>query len=1086
MGSTTIEIALTWQPVGADDYVVERSESCDFSNPSTYTVSGAVNAYGDTGKQPTDRRRFDSPWVLQPGVTYNYRVRAEFAGGSEMISNCISGQLTSGPERGVEGDLYADIVLGQPDFGQNDFRKSTDAATQWAGGVLIDRTHTPNRMYVADTNHNRVLGFDHTGLCAGSGPPCSVDADCPGGSACRPDPALRPQVVLGQPSFIDHGACNGDGTAQLYPERAPASRTSLCLMYPLQISVGETIFASMMAIDSQGALYVPDIFNHRVLKYDDPLATDGVANDVWGQADFTGNSCNRGDHPTADTLCLAGTARHAGVAIDNRDNLWVADADNARVLRFPRNGASLAHTADIVLGQQSFTTNTRGGEQRSLAQMWMPLDIAFDPANGRLYVADAGATTKGSRILEFRPPFHSGMAAARKLRIPFFCDIPGFQVQPMSLTFDTQRHGLWVENSCFFTELFSLGGGGARIRVKVPQSDGVDVNAQGDLYVVSKWYDLYQFPRGDLGLDYAANDLHRTVIFPGGRNAPSADAFYFGGGITGFGNQLIDADVHRLLIWNDYRIDQLHNGQAADDLWGEPDFQTEAFQQYLAYPQSFGGDLWVVSRAADVDLLVFAPPLTHDSTPIDVIPLTSRAGFTGYPVLGCPGAAACDCAGNGCNGASIFAKNADQLDFAPAAGGDEIWVADRWNNRVFRIANRLGQRDPARGPFVDVVLGQPDLATTGCNNDRGRNAPSAASLCYPYDLTLDDAGNLWIADNGNENGSNGRMLEFDADLFSSAPGQTVARFGVAATRVLGTGGDFNTTGLLAASDPLISPFKPVFDPQGHMIVGNNPYMTQRMPLVFLNPLADQLPQLALGDLLTYPSGSSFVDADGNLFLSGSNWSRVLVYKRPFAQIDFSQPALPLPASTHTPTPTSSLPPTATPTATPVCGAVETPVVKVYRNPDPAGDEGLLLIGDLPFTGSIDPVASGFSFTVLDAQGAVVFTRSIPPGPPARRGAPGWRINRTGTRWTFVDSHGLWANGIRRVVLRPLPSSSPEYVSFRVRGRHSNFQVKAEQLPLHLFVTLGDPAGGTGHPCGRYSFSSAVCGELAGGQTLRCE
>ncbi len=738
VGSTALQNALAWQPVsGATAYVVERSQSCDFSAPTAYTLSNAINGYGDTGKSPNDKERFHAPSALATGVTYTYRVKARFADLSEQTSNCIDAQLASGPQRGVAGDLWADVVLGQPDFGQNDFEKTTAQATQWAGGVLIDRYHTPNRMYVADANHNRVLGFDHTGRCNGlvtsltvgkpytksldpsasypdtgnseftdgresiawgisgdsfgyphgtnsslsvdvdvdlgvdtlfntavldtggrtdrytassfdlfvsgdaqqwtpvgqfdnptraftlvvSFPPvtgryvrfrvhaltgcvdcdwlflgegkvgytttigqlCSVDADCVT-SICEPDPNLTPQVVLGQPSFVDQAACNGDGTGQLYPARAPASAASLCFMHPFHLTPGETIYASMMAVDSQGALYVPDVFNHRILKYDDPFSSDAIADDVWGQADFAGNACNRGNgSPAANTLCLIGYAPHSGVAIDGQGNLWAADPTNARVLRFAKLGGSLAHDADIVLGQHTFTSNQVGSSARPLDQMAVPLDVTFDASTGRLYVADAGDSAAHSRILEFVPPFSTGMAAARKLPISFFCDFDYPGLLPLSLTMDSISHGLWVENNCFFTELFDLDSPSVSpvVRVKVLQTDGTDVNDQGDLVVVGKWSNLVQFRRADIGLDYPTNEFYAQTLFSGGAKT-SGDAFRFPFGITALGTQLIAADSDRMLIWNNYAVDQLQNGQAADDVYGHADFETRTFQQYFA------------------------------------------------------------------------------------------------------------------------------------------------------------------------------------------------------------------------------------------------------------------------------------------------------------------------------------------------------------------------------------------------------------------------------------------------------------------------------------------------------------------------
>src|SRR5262249_23245470 len=151
--------------------------------------------------------------------------------------------------------------------------------------------------------------------------------------------------------------------------------------------------------------------------------------------------------------------------------------------------------------------------------------------------------------------FVTGQAAQRALPINFYCDFDFPGLAPMSLTLDTQIHGLWVENSCWFSELFDLGTATPvlRKRVKVITSDGIDVDRDGNLYVISKWNDLYRFPRTALSLDYTAADFTKQSAVSGGGGV-SADAFYSITGVTQFGTQLIVADAHRLLIWNNFDV----------------------------------------------------------------------------------------------------------------------------------------------------------------------------------------------------------------------------------------------------------------------------------------------------------------------------------------------------------------------------------------------------------------------------------------------------------------------------------------------------------------------------------------------------
>ena len=58
-----------------------------------------------------------------------------------------------------------------------------------------------------------------------------------------------------------------------------------------------------LAMDSNQNLYVADVWNNRVLMYRNPFTDDAVADAVWGQADFAGNLCNRGQ-PYQPAVCV--------------------------------------------------------------------------------------------------------------------------------------------------------------------------------------------------------------------------------------------------------------------------------------------------------------------------------------------------------------------------------------------------------------------------------------------------------------------------------------------------------------------------------------------------------------------------------------------------------------------------------------------------------------------------------------------------------------------------------------------------------------------------------------------------------------
>src|SRR6185369_8776620 len=138
---------------------------------------------------------------------------------------------------------------------------------------------------------------------------CTADSDY--SATCTIQSTRAADLVLGQPSF-NTSKCNGDTAYQGYPDPAYATASSLCTMREEQTSPTEGGSCVTMATDAQGNLYVPDFFNNRILRYDSPFTTDGVADYVWGQADLTGVHCNRGrtfaffggSDTDASSLCL--------------------------------------------------------------------------------------------------------------------------------------------------------------------------------------------------------------------------------------------------------------------------------------------------------------------------------------------------------------------------------------------------------------------------------------------------------------------------------------------------------------------------------------------------------------------------------------------------------------------------------------------------------------------------------------------------------------------------------------------------------------------------------------------------------------
>jgi len=669
--------------------------------------------------------------------------------------------------RGHPGDWRADTILGQPDFTQITPNEVIGNKVFNPGGVYVDRSVRPNRVYVYDSGNSRILGFEYLGYAQGGpghGQPCTSDSDHPS-STCLIQPERPADIILGQLS-PSSSSCNTDSGYQLYPDVSMADASLVCGLREEQNSISEGWSGATMASDAQGNLYVTDVFNNRVLRYNSPFATDVTADFVWGQADFAGIHCNRGAgffaHTDARSLCLAAYPGYsdlqAGVAFDSDGNLWVADQMNNRVLRFPFNSAlgRPAADADLVLGQPDFSSIGRGA---ALDQMDRPASVRVD-MSGTVYVADS----LNSRVLVFEQPLSNGMSARGLL---------GSGLQwPLGLEFDLNG-GIWVNDTGLHQAIHFVAG---TVEHTLPTGwstfGGMGVDADDNLMIAfNHQVQHYSPPAYDLDAVFLESEPSGVA------NRTGPHGFYYGLGLEVAAGQLIYSDGSRILFWN-YPW-HLGNYEPADGVIGKPDFQTRTgtwigFGRMRADKQ---GWLWVINGGIwqEAKILAYELPLTTGATPVltlaSPLPLQGGGVFTWTEDLFLGG-----------------------IDVQP----DCLWLSDEANHRVFRI------RDVRTAPVVDVVLGQLSIVGNECNQGRGRDYPSQDTLCHPGALAFDRAGNLWVADHNLEVDGNHRLLEFDASVIPDVPVSAV--FGIPATRVFGRHGDFTEPNCLPRpQDPMCGP-----------------------------------------------------------------------------------------------------------------------------------------------------------------------------------------------------------------------------------------------------------------------------------------
>ena len=753
--------------------------------------------------------------------------------------------------RGVSGDLWADVILGQRDFTEVESGNILPYNVHKVGGVTVDRVN--NRIYIFDGHNSRILGIDLT-KCLGQSNACSAD------------------VVIGQPSTSDYGACNGDASFQNYPIRAPATASTLCGMWEGQLSTSEILPFVSMYVDSSGRLFVPDLENHRVLIYNNPWVTNATADQVIGQADFSGDLCNRGvaniRTTDASSLCFTDAGGHsgghgAGVALDPNGNLWVADNGNNRVLRFskdPANPGKFKTEADVVLGQTSFTVGpyTWESDCSGLDKVCLPTSLRFRP-NGDLYVSDAW----NNRITVFTGAASFASGTTGKAADKTFGTNMGI---PHIGEVDPSGAGLWVnEYTKGKVVLWDWDGVTVKKTLVLPAVDSagsIGIDAQENVFpgfYSGGGNDVFVYNNPLANSNATISSPSRSLFFPLPVGVPNGtNGSRFGGlGVAVAGGQLFVTEGKRILYWDNptsvVSSQQADGVLVARNFSERRDFMDQNGAETTASLGQIKADqdnrVWV---RTNTDVRVYQAPVSSGDQPIKIIsyPFNVLGGGTISPLY-----------------------DSDSTGIVPTAHGEYLYLSESTRNRVLRIKDPLGAN-----PVVDMVIGQQNVNVTDTTCNQGQTFaagvdPSKNLLCRPGNLSIDRKGNLYVSDISLECDGNWRLLMYSQASLPTTNNSVV--FNLSATK-----------SFPKADPPSHATFETAFDSTNRMVVGVDPYSsadltTSRFVQYYDDPTnSSTSPTGYLKDFYSLPMGITF-DSQDNLYVADGNRSRVLIYKNPF-------------------------------------------------------------------------------------------------------------------------------------------------------------------------------------------------------------
>jgi streptogramin lyase len=184
----------------------------------------------------------------------------------------------------------ASLVIGQSDFKSGAAQPVSATSLRFPSALTFD---SQGNLWVADLGENRLLEF-------------------------------IPSFTGGQQTFV-----NGQQASLVIGQ---SNLTSAVLG---DISASTLHFPASLTFDLNGALWVADRDNNRVLRFGPPIFGIGImpkiASLVIGQSDFKSGAAQP---VSATSLHFSSDHPLASIAFDSKGDLWTADTGNNRILMY--------------------------------------------------------------------------------------------------------------------------------------------------------------------------------------------------------------------------------------------------------------------------------------------------------------------------------------------------------------------------------------------------------------------------------------------------------------------------------------------------------------------------------------------------------------------------------------------------------------------------------------------------------------------------------------------------------------------------------------------------------------------------------
>ena len=602
--------------------------------------------------------------------------------------------------RWIDASGVIETVAGTGLWGDSgDGGPATAARLNSPSGVAVDGA---GNVYVADSGSRRVRRIDASGVIE------TVAGTGERGDSGDGGPATTARLSLPRGVAVD-----GAGNVYVADESSGrVRRIDAAGVIEAVAGIGKARRSEDVrgvAMDSAGNVYVADTENHRVRRIDPTGLIETVAG--TGERGYSGD----GGPATAARL---DTPR--GVAVDGVGGVYVADTGNHRVRRIDASGV-----IETVAGTGRGGYSGDGGPATA-ARLDSPWGVAADGAGG-VYVADAwngrvrridasGVIETVAGTGEWGRSGDGGPATAARLAIPYGVAADGAGGVYVA---DTWNHSVrWIDASGVIETVAGTGArgdsgdGGPATAARLDFPVDVAADGIGGVYVADTG--SHRVRRID------ASGVIETVAGTGargysgdGRLATAARLSRpYGVAVDGAGGVYVaDAGNRRVRRIDASGVIDTVAGVGAWDDTGDGGPATAA---WLDFPWSVA-----VDGAGNVYV---ADSGSHRVRRIDASGVIDTVAGTGEQ-------------GDSGDGGPATAARLDSPSGVAVDGAGNVYVADEGSHRVRRI-------DTAGD--IETVAG------IGAGGDSGDGGPAtAARLYHPFGVSVDGAGNVYVADRAN-------------------------------------------------------------------------------------------------------------------------------------------------------------------------------------------------------------------------------------------------------------------------------------------------------------------------------------------------